>query len=60
VNPVEITTRPDRVKPVKIPWDKRDRSPNAAELEEAAVAVEALSTMPDGVAPSMSRAKSAL
>lgn len=50
-------TRPDRLKPVKRPWDERKTPPNVADLEVegAAVAVVALSTMPDGVAPSMSR-----
>ena len=53
---VEIMTRPDRPKPMKKPWDKRETPPNAAELEVegTAVAVVALSTMPDGVAPSTS------
>jgi hypothetical protein len=43
-------TRPHRLKPVKPP-------PNVAalEVEGTAVAVVALSTMSDGVAPSMSR-----
>jgi hypothetical protein len=49
-----MTTRPDR--PVKIPWDKRETPPNAAEEAEDGVAVSvlllALSITSDGVVPS--------
>ena len=52
-----MMARPDR--PEKIPWDKREKPPNAAEEADDGVAVSvlllALSIMPDGVFPSMSQ-----
>lgn len=53
---VEIRTKPDRLKAEKTPWDKRETRPDAAErLEDVDVEVVALSTMPGGFLPSMSR-----
>lgn len=54
-----MTTRPDRDRLVKIPWDKRETPPNAAEEEEDDVSVLvlllAVSITPDGSTPSMSQ-----
>ena len=56
MNKVEMTTRPDRDRPVKIPWDRRETPPNAAEEGVLVlVLLLAVSTTPDGSTPSMSQ-----